>query len=323
MKYVKLGSTSMKVSVVAFGAWAAGGHWWGGNDERDSIEAIQSSIEMGVNFIDTAPAYGQGLSEEIVAKAIKGKRESVFIATKCGLRWDLKKGTYFFDYEPGVPVYRYLGKESLEEELDNSLKRLNTDYIDLYQIHWQDVTTPIGQTMEFLMKAKQKGKIKAIGVSNSSLQQIKEYAANGVLDTDQEEYNLIDFKIGKELLPWCEKNNVSMLAYSPTAKGLLTGSLTPQRKFPEGDVRKGDPMYSPENISRINALLDKYIRPVAQKHNAGIGNITTAWLIDNPSVLALCGARNKKQAVENAAAGDILLDSDDKAKIRDFIKAAG
>ncbi len=240
MRFVKLGGTDMKVSVVAFGAWAAGGHWWGGNDEKDSIEAIQSSIEAGINFIDTAPAYGQGLSEEIVAKAIKGKRESVFIATKCGLRWNLKKGMYFFDYDPGVPIYRYLGKESLEEELDNSLKRLNTDYIDLYQTHWQDPTTPIDRTMEFLMQAKQKGKIRAIGVSNANLQQIKEYAANGVLDTDQEKYSLIDLEVQEELLPWCEKNNVSMLAYSPTAKGLLTGNLTPQRKFSEGDIRKGD-----------------------------------------------------------------------------------
>jgi methylglyoxal reductase len=322
MRFVKLGSTDMKVSAVAFGAWAVGGHWWGGNDEKDSIEAIQSSIEAGVNFVDTAPAYGLGLSEEIVAKAIKGKRESIFIATKCGMRWDLKKGMYFFDYDPGVPMYRYLGEESLEEELDNSLKRLNTDYIDLYQTHWQDPTTPIDKTMEFLMQAKKKGKIRAIGVSNVNPQQIKEYAANGVLDTDQEKYSLIDLEVEEVLMPWCEKNNVSMLAYSPTAKGLLTGSLTPQRKFSEGDIRKDDSAYSPENILRINALLDKYVKPLAQKHNAEIGNIVTAWLIDNPSVIALCGARNKKQAAENAAAGDILLDSEDKAKVKSFMEAA-
>ncbi len=225
MRFVKLGSTDMKVSVVAFGAWAVGGHWWGGNDEKDSIEAIQSSIEAGINFIDTAPAYGLGLSEEIVAKAIKGKRESLFIATKCGLRWNLKKGMYFFDYDPGVPMYRYLGKESLEEELDNSLKRLNTDYIDLYQTHWQDPTTPIDQTMEFLMQVKKKGKIRAIGVSNVDSQQIKAYAENGVLDSDQEKYSPLDLEVQAELLPWCEKNNVSMLAYSPTSKALLTGTL--------------------------------------------------------------------------------------------------
>lgn len=322
MRFVKLGSTDMKVSVVAFGAWAAGGHWWGGNDEKDSIEAIQASIEAGVNFIDTAPAYGQGLSEEIVAKAVKGKRESVFIATKCGLRWNLKKGMYFFDYDPGVPIYRYLGADSLEEELDNSLKRLNTDYIDLYQTHWQDPTTPIDQTMEFLMEAKRKGKIRAIGASNANLQQLKEYSANGVLDTDQEKYSLIDLEVQEELLPWCEKNNVSMLAYSPTAKGLLTGKLTPQRKFSEGDIRKDNHAYSSENISRINILIDKYIKPVAQKHDAEIGNIATAWLTGNPSVIALCGARNKKQALENAAAGDILLDGEDKSKVESFIKEA-
>ncbi len=323
MRFVKLGSTDMKVSIVAFGAWAVGGHWWGGNDEKDSIEAIQSSIDEGINFIDTAPAYGLGLSEEIVGKAVKGKRESVFIATKCGMKWDSQKGVYFFDYEPGVPFYRYLGIESLEEELDNSLKRLNTDYIDLYQTHWQDPTTPIEQTMEFLMKAKQKGKIRAIGVSNVNLEQIKEYIDNGVLDTDQEKYSPLDPEVEQELLPWCEKNNVSMLAYSPTSKGLLTGKLTPERIFSADDARKGDSRFLPENIKRINILLGKYIGPLAQKHNVSIGNIFIAWLIENPTVIALCGSRNKKQAIENAAAGDILLDDDDRSKIKDFIKSAG
>ncbi|MBM3712895.1 MAG: aldo/keto reductase, partial [Actinobacteria bacterium] len=179
MKFIKLGGADIEVSVVAFGAWAIGGLWWGGTDEKNSIEAIKASLENGINFIDTAPAYGKGLSEEYVAKAIKGRRDSVVIATKCGLRWDLNKGLYFFDYPSGEQVYRFLGKESIEYELDLSLKRLKTDYIDLYQIHWQDPTTPISETMEMLLRLKDKGKIRAIGVSNASFEQIKEYLKYG------------------------------------------------------------------------------------------------------------------------------------------------
>lgn len=218
MRYVKLGSSQIEVSVIGLGTFAMGGKWWGGEDKKDSVEAIRASIDSGINFIDTAPIYGQGLAEELIAKALKGRRDKVVIATKCGLRWDLKKGFYSFDYAPGVPVYQYLGKESVEYELDQSLKRLGTDYIDLYQSHWQDQTTPISETMEAFQKLKDKGKIRAIGVSNVSLEQIKEYAKYGIIDSDQENYNVIDVGIESDLLPWCEKNNVSMLAYRVMAK---------------------------------------------------------------------------------------------------------
>src|SRR4030042_4259858 len=154
MRYVKLGSTTIEVSVVAFGAWAIGGSWWGGTDEKASIEAIQASLDSGINFIDTAPSYGRGLSEELISKAIKGRRGKVVLATKCGIRWDLKKGTFFFNYATGQPGYRYLGKESIQHEIEESLRRLDTAYIDLYQTHWQDPTTPIGETMEKLIELK-------------------------------------------------------------------------------------------------------------------------------------------------------------------------
>ncbi|HJX01539.1 MAG TPA: aldo/keto reductase [Candidatus Humimicrobiaceae bacterium] len=320
MRYVKLGNSQIEVSVIGLGAWAIGGKWWGGTNEKDSIEAIQASIDSGVNFIDTAPAYGQGLSEGLIEKALRGRRDKVVIATKCGLRWDLKKGLYFFDYAPGVPMYRYLGRESLEYELDQSLKRLGTDYIDLYQSHWQDPTTPISETMETFLKMKEKGKIRAIGVSNATLDEIKEYARYGIIDSDQEKYSAIDRGVESELLPWCEKNNVSMLAYSSMEKGLLTGKISPDRKFKSGDSRLDDPRYSAENIKKVNKLLKNHLETVAEKYNASYGHIVTAWLLKSPKVIALCGARNKNQAIENARAGNIELDGDDLKKVDDFIK---
>ena len=244
MRYAKLGNSNIDVSVIGLGTWAIGGRWWGGTDEKDSIEAIIASIDAGINFIDTAPAYGQGLAEEFIAKALKGKtRDKIILATKCGLRWYLKKGCYFFDYSPGVPVYRYLGSKSMEHELDLSLKRLKTDYIDLYQSHWQDPTTPIAETMETFLKMKEKGKIRAIGVSNISIDQIKEYSTSGTIDTDQEKYNILDRDVEAKLLPWCKQNGASMLAYSPMAKGLLTGKISPDRIFSKDDSRFGDERY--------------------------------------------------------------------------------
>ena len=319
MRYKKLGQTDIEVSVVALGAWAIGGTWWGGTEEKASIEAVNASIDSGVNFIDTAPAYGRGISEEFIGKAIGSKRGKIILATKCGLRWDMKKGMYFFDYD-GATVYRYLGKESIEEELDRSLKRLKTDYIDLYQTHWQDPTTPIEETMETLLALKEKGKIRAIGVSNVDIEQLKEYAKYGVVNTDQEQYSLIDRGVEADLLPWCIENNASMLAYSPMARGLLTGKMSHKRNFGEGDSRKQEERFSGSNIKKVNKLLKKYLEPLAVKYGVTTGNIAIGWVISKPNVIALVGARNRQQANENAAAAGVDLDNDDLVQIDRFIK---
>jgi len=318
MRYVNLGSTGIKVSVIGFGAWAIGGKWWGGNDEKDSLEAIAASIDEGVNFIDTAPAYGQGLSEELVGRVVAGKRDKIVIATKCGLRWDLQKGSFFFKYAPGNYVYRYLGAESIKFELEQSLKRLKTDYIDLYQTHWQDSTTPIEETMGALMELKQEGKIRAIGVSNASLKQIKEYAMFGKVDSDQEKYSIIDKEVERDLLPWCRKNKASLLAYSPMSRGLLTGKILPERKFGEDDSRTEEERFSPVNIEKTNLLLEKYLKVSAEKHNAAYGHLAVASIIRDPSVIALVGARNKAQAVDNVKSASIELDEEDLERISNF-----
>ncbi len=327
MRFTKLGKTSIKVSVVGFGAWAIGGTFWGGTDVKMAKEAILTSIEKGINFIDTAPGYGLGLSEEIVGDAIKGKRDSLVIATKCGIIWDRKEGEFSFTLplpgkNIGVDVYKNLRKDSIIKELHESLKRLKTDYIDLYQTHWPDPQTPPSETMEALLELKDKGYIRAIGVSNVSIDLIKEFAKFGQIDTDQENYSLIDRKIEEDLLPWCKENQVTMIAYSPLSKGLLTGKLDPKRKFTKDDIRVffGDKRFLEKNIENTNYLLKQYLQPVAQKHNATIGNIAVSYLIQSDMVVALCGARNSIQAAENALAGDIILDDEDKKMVELFIR---
>lgn len=192
-----LGASGIEASVVGLGAWAIGGWMWGGADERKSVEAIQAAIDTGINLIDTAPAYGLGLSESVVGKAVAGRRSQVLIATKCGIVWHTDKGTPFVN-QSGKQMHRYLGPESIRYEVEQSLKRLNTDHIDLYQTHWQDETTPIEDTMRTLLDLKREGKIRAIGVSNATVEQIEAYRRIGPLDSGQEKYSMLDRKLDGE-----------------------------------------------------------------------------------------------------------------------------
>jgi len=321
MRYITLGKTDIKVSVIGFGAWAIGGWMWGGTDEGQSLRAIDAAIDSGINLIDTAPAYGMGLSEEIVGRAIKGKRDKVVIATKCGLVWHLQKGEHFFDYQSGEKVYKYLGPQSIRYEIEQSLSRLGIDYIDLYQTHWQDTTTPVEDTMETLMDLKREGKIRAIGASNATLDQLKQYDKAGQLDVDQEKYSLIDTEVEKEQLPWCKENKVTMLAYSPLAQGLLTGKLGPEREFKGDDLRKSNPRFSVENRKKVKSLLERDFKPIAEKYDLSIAQLSVATLVSQDGVIALCGARNQEQAEENAKAGQFLIEQEDVERIRSLAAA--
>lgn len=318
MQYRKLGQSEIEASAVAFGAWAIGGWMWGGTDQADSVQAIHAALDAGINFIDTAPVYGFGLSEEIIGKAIADRRDKVILATKCGLVWDRTDGEYYFSSDgksksssTKFNVYRYLGRDSIFEEVEKSLKRLRTDHIDLYQTHWQDPTTPIEETMTTLMDLKKQGKIRAIGLSNATVEHLEEYRKFGPIDTDQERYSMIDRKIESQLLPYCHKNNIAMLAYSPMEQGLLTGKITPNRKFAPGDQRADNPKFSPQSLAQINIMLNVF-RPIAQTHNITLAQLTIAWTIAQPGLThALCGARNAQQATENAAAADVQLTPDE------------
>ena len=314
MRYRELGQSGVEASVVAFGAWAVGGWWWGGADDAESVAAIRRGLDLGMNLVDTAPVYGMGHSEEIVGEAIKGRRDKVVLATKCGLVWHVDRGNHFFE-QAGKSVRRYLGAESIRYEVEQSLRRLQTDYIDLYQTHWQDATTPIAETMGVLLELKQEGKIRAIGVSNATPAQMDEYRKVGPLDVDQEKYSMLDRQMDAAQLPYCERENVAVLAYSPLAQGLLTGKVSADRPLAEGDYRADDPRFSVDNRTRVLAFLDK-LRPVADAYGATSAQLALAWCLARPGLThVLAGARNAVQVDENAGAGDIELSADEMAQI--------
>ncbi|QRM57779.1 aldo/keto reductase [Sinorhizobium sp. BG8] len=310
----EIGRSGVKASAVGLGTWAIGGWMWGGTDEAQSIAAIQASLDAGVTLIDTAPAYGLGRSEEIVGKAISGRRDKAVIATKCGLVWHTQKGSHFFDQD-GKPVHRYLGRDSIVHEVEESLRRLGTDYIDLYITHWQDATTPVEETVAALEELKQAGKIRAIGASNVNRSELEQYIAKGSLDAIQERFSMIDRKIEADLLPLTLANGVSTLSYSSLALGLLSGTIGPDRVFSGDDQRKNNPRFSVANRQKAKDFSDA-IRPVAERHGASIAQTVIAWTLAQPGItFALCGARNPEQALDNARAGTLRFDAEDLAAV--------
>ncbi len=302
----EIGSSGLHASAIGLGTWAIGGWMWGGTDEAKSIAAIRAAMDEGISLIDTAPAYGQGLAEEIVGKAIKGRRDEVVLATKCGLVWHTRKGSHFFDYD-GRPVHRYLGAESIRHEVELSLRRLGTDHIDHYITHWQDPSTPIAETMDTLQALKAEGKIRSIGASNVSAAELENYLGTGGLDAIQEEYSMVKRDIETSLLPMATQHGVSTLSYSSLALGLLSGKIGPDRVFEGDDQRKDNPRFSEANRVKVARLMDA-IALVAEEHGATLAQIVIAWTIQQPGItFALCGARNPQQASENARAGRVRL----------------
>lgn len=326
MEYRKLGDSNLQVSVITFGAWAAGGWMWGSTDRNDAVEAIRASYDVGVTSIDTAPIYGQGTSEEIVGKAIKGfSRDKVQILTKFGMRWDLAKGDFAMHSKNNdgqdIDVYKYAGKDSIIYECEQSLKRLGTDYIDLYQIHWPDSTTPIDETFEAVSRLIEQGKVRFAGVCNYSSLQMAEAEKTLKLVSNQIPFSMVNRGIEKETVPYCIENNKSILAYSPLERGLLTGKMTSDYKFQEGDHRAYLPHFQPDFIEKTNRLLDE-IKPIAEKHNVSLGQLVLRWTIERPGItVALAGARNAAQAVQNAEAININLTEEDLKAINDLVNA--
>ena len=320
MEYRKLGKSNLELSAVTFGAWAAGGWMWGGTERKDAIRAIRESYGLGVTSIDTAPAYGQGASEEIVGEAINDiPRDKLQILTKYGLRWDTKKGSYFFssfdNHGKAIDMHKYAGKEDVLKECEESLRRLGTDYIDLYQIHWPDVTTPAGETMEAVEQLIKEGKVRYAGVCNYNASQMEEAGKYISLVSDQVPYSMVKRGIEKELVPYTLAHGQSVLAYSPLERGLLTGKMTPGYKFAEGDHRAGIPFFTDENIKRTNVFLKK-IKNLADEKNVTLGQLVISWTLEQPGItVALVGARNAEQAVENAKAVEVKLSVEEVAFI--------
>ncbi len=328
MEYRKLGETDIRLSAITFGAWAIGGWMWGGANRKDAVKAIRASYDLGVTSIDTAPAYGQGLSEEIVAEALEHiPREKVQLLTKFGLRWDVQEGEFYFNTRDndGKPfdMYKLATKASVIKECEDCLRRLNTDYIDLFQLHWPTTSAPIAETMEALVQLKQEGKIRAAGVCNYSTGQMKEAEQTISLASDQVPYSMVLRDIEKELVPYAVSHKKSIIAYSPLQRGLLTGKIKPGHRFGEGDTREGNRFYTEENIRKVNSFLDK-LKPLAESKNATLAQLVIRWTIEQPGItVALVGARNAEQAVQNAGAIDVQLSAENLRFIGEKLAESG
>ncbi|NUY79398.1 aldo/keto reductase [Flavobacterium sp. MAH-1] len=320
MKYRKLGQTDLNLSAITFGAWAAGGWMWGGNESNDAIKAIEAAFDEGVNAIDTAPIYGQGFSEEVVGEAVMGlPRDQVYLLTKFGMRWDLAKGDFAMksknNFGKDIDIYKYAGAESVVKECEDSLRRLRTDYIDLYQIHWPDSTTPIEETFKAVDKLIKDGKVRYAGVCNYSVSQMAEAEKYVRLASNQVPFSMLRREIEKETVPYCLENEKGILAYSPMDRGLLTGKMKPGQEFNEGDHRKNLWQFKDENIKRTNDFLQK-IKPLADEKGLTLGQLVLLWTIEQPGItIALAGARNAEQAVQNARAMRASLSTEEVEKI--------
>lgn len=327
MRYIELGQSGLQLPAVSFGAWAIGGWLWGGPDDANAIKALHAALDAGITCIDTAPTYGMGHSETLVGQALKGRRDGAIIATKCGMRWDCADGYKQLDttMNDGTPcaVYRNGRPESIALECEQSLKRLQTDVIDLYQVHWPDSTWPLDDTMDALLRLKEAGKIRAIGVSNFDTDMIRLCQTRGTVDSVQPRYNALQREPEAELLPFCREHNIGVLAYSPIAQGLLTGKVTMERTFPEGDVRNRNPLFKPENRGKVLDMLRR-LKPVASDCGLTLGQFFTAWLVHQPGVTtALVGARTPAQVHENAGAGAAVLPPEIVAQVRREVEALG
>lgn len=325
MEYRKLAHTDLSLSVITFGSWAAGGWMWGKADHNAAVEAIKASYELGVTSIDTAPIYGQGESEKVVGEAIKGiPRDKVQILTKYGMRWDLAKGDFAFKSKNNqgkdIDIYKYAGKESVIRECEDSLRRLGTDYIDLYQIHWPDSTTPLSETFEAVERLIEQGKVRYAGVCNYDAALMED--AGKVIDlvSDQIPYSMVNRGTDRETIPYCMRNEKSVIVYSPLERGLLTGKMKPGYAFAEGDHRKNNPFFTDDSIERTNAFLDK-LKPLADEKGATLAQLVIRWTVNHPGVtIALVGARNPAQAMQNAKAADIVLSPDEMEFINQQIE---
>ncbi|MGS4344724.1 aldo/keto reductase [Myroides odoratus] len=323
MEFRKLGASDIEVSAITFGAWAAGGWMWGSTDRKEAVEAMIAAHREGMTTIDTAPIYGQGVSEEIVGEAMKGiARDKVQVLTKFGMRWDLTEpqGTFAMNTQDNngkdIAVYKYASKASVIKEVEDSLQRLGTDYIDLLQIHWPDVTTPIAETMEAMDLLIQQGKIRAAGVSNYTVEQVKEARNTLGIVSNQVPYSMLNRGIETDLVPYALTHDLSIIAYSPMERGLLTGKYFKNNAFESGDHRSG--YFAQFDLTKVENFLEE-IRPLAEEKKATLAQLVLRWTTLQPGItVTLAGARNAQQAIANAQAIHIALNSDEI----DFIQRA-
>jgi methylglyoxal reductase len=330
MKYLPLGDSGLSSSVIGFGAWAIGGGavWGDASDDSESVKTIVAALDAGINLLDTAPAYGWGHSERLIAKAIEGRRDEVLLATKCGLWWDDNRGSYFTEFN-GKSIYRSLRPDTIAIEVERSLRDLGTDRIDLYQVHWPAVEpekTPIDETMAALLKLREQGKIRAIGVCNLSSAELEEYMSCGATASHQFRYSMLSREPEKEMLTLCQKRNIASLTYMSLEQGLLTGKIGMDHEFKEGEFRTSAdwfPWLLPQNRRRILDILDGW-QPLCEKHNCTLAQLVLAWTLAQPGVThVLAGARKLHHIRETAAAADLDISAADIDRITRDLDALG
>jgi aryl-alcohol dehydrogenase-like predicted oxidoreductase len=308
----QFGKTDMQITPIGVGAWAMGGSGpfsWGAQDDQQSIAAIKRGLDLGINWIDTAAVYGLGHSEEIVGRAIKG-REKPYIFTKCSLVWDEQSH-----------ITNSLKAESIQREVEASLKRLGVDAIDLYQIHWPNPDSDVEEGWEALAKLKQQGKVRAIGVSNFNLEQLQRAEKITPVETLQPPYSLVHSEVGQEILPYCQQHNIGVIAYSPMASGLLSGRMSKDRveNLPDNDWRKQSPDFQEPRLSR-NLALANLLNEIGFPHNVPAGVVAIAWTLCNPAVSgAIVGIRSTAQVEEILPAAELRLKDTELEPINQFL----
>ncbi|WP_446743982.1 aldo/keto reductase [Silvibacterium acidisoli] len=311
----QLGNSDLHITAIGYGAWAiGGGNWefaWGAQDDDESVKTIERAIDSGINWIDTAAIYGLGHSEEVVAKALKNTKQKPYIFTKCSMRWHEDRS-----------IYRSLKAASLQEELENSLRRLNVDTIDLYQIHWPNPDEEIEEGWETLAKFKEQGKVRHIGVSNFNVEQMKRAQKIAPITSLQPPYSLLRRDIEAEILPFCEANNIGVINYSPMLSGLLTGKMTAERvaQMPADDWRKRNPNFNEPKLSH-NLKLVELLREIGDEHGVEPGVVAIAWTLRHAAVTAaIVGARRPDQVDGVLPAATFRLSEAELSQIAEFQK---
>ncbi|MDB6112240.1 MAG: putative oxidoreductase [Pedosphaera sp.] len=282
MEHVSIPDIPIKASRVGLGTWAMGGVSWGHTDDDESIRTIHSALDRGINLIDTAPAYGDGHAEEVVGRALaeRGGRERLIIATKVGLEWR------------GNTIFRIATRERIFEEIDASLRRLQTDYLDLYQVHWPDPLVPIEETAAAMLELKQQGKIRAIGVSNYSVEEMERFRCVAPLASAQPPYNIFE-RTAEDIIAWCEAHGVATLAYEVLCRGLLTGQIHPDTRFAEDDLRRTDPKFQPPRFAQYLAAVQRLEEFARNRYGKSLLALAVRWALDQPGVsVVLWGTRH-------------------------------
>jgi len=312
MKYRKISGLEREISVLSLGTWAFGSDaWWGYQDDRDSWSVLERAVELGINLIDTAPVYGRGHSEELVGKFLKetNKREEIVLATKVGLDWDKSR------------IYHNLKRERMLKEIEDSFKRLQTDYIDLYQIHWPDPDTPIQESAETMYSFYQKGLIKAIGVSNYSVEQMREFMRYSPLHTLQPPYNMFRREIEKDIIPFCVENNISIINYVPLHSGILTGKFFFDNvRVPSDLCRKNNPDLK-EPLWNINRDTLRRLKEISVKYGRTLTQLVLNWTFNREGITSvIVGARRVGQIEENAGSTDFEISREDMVMIEELLR---